>query len=152
MKSLSKGTLQKIGVIQTLLCKPEVLLLDEPLSGQDEDSKRVFICKINKLREKGTTIIMSCHEKELTDALSEKQYTIQKGLFQEYHEIRKTGFWLLLEKENVYEIPSGMEKYGTGFRLWVSENEADSKILSLLQSGWSLKGMYHEENVEQREI
>ena len=152
MKLLSKGTLQKIGVIQALLSEPEVMLLDEPLSGQDIDSKKVFIHKINKLREKGITIVISCHEKELTDALTEKQYIIQNGYFREYHEKKKREFCLLLEKENVHKIPEGMEKYGTGFRLWVSEDEADGKILNLLQEGWSLKGMYYEENMECGEI
>ena len=134
MKLLSKGTLQKIGVIQALLSEPEVMLLDEPLSGQDIDSKKVFIHKINKLREKGITIVISCHEKELTDAKKKREVC------------------LLLEKENVHKIPEGMEKYGTGFRLWVSEDEADGKILNLLQEGWSLKGMYYEENMECGEI
>ena len=108
--------------------------------------------KINKLREKGITIVISCHEKELTDALTEKQYIIQNGYFREYHEKKKREFCLLLEKENVHKIPEGMEKYGTGFRLWVSEDEADGKILNLLQEGWSLKGMYYEENMECGEI
>ena len=35
MKYLSKGSLQKIGMIQALLKEPDILLLDEPLSGQD---------------------------------------------------------------------------------------------------------------------
>jgi len=35
LNHLSKGSLRKIGVIQALLKKPDVLLLDEPLSGQD---------------------------------------------------------------------------------------------------------------------
>ena len=148
MKSLSKGTLQKIGVIQALLYEPEILLLDEPLSGQDEDSKKVFIHKINKLREKGTTIIMSCHEKELIDALSEKQYTIQNGVFQKDVEEEQKQFCLLLENKNVDTVPVGMEKYGDGFRTYVSENDADSIIMSLIQAGWSLKGMYYERDVE----
>lgn len=38
MKNLSKGTLQKVAVIQALLDRPDVLLLDEPLSGQDKES------------------------------------------------------------------------------------------------------------------
>lgn len=152
MKSLSKGTLQKIGVIQAILFEPEILLLDEPLSGQDEESKKVFIHKINKLREKGTTIVMSCHEKELSDALTERKYTIQNGIFQEYLEETQKEFCLLLTKQNVYTIPSGMEKYGDGFRLYVSEDEADQKIMSLLQEGWSLKGMYYERDVEHRKI
>ena len=35
IKYLSKGSLQKVGVIQALLKEPDILLLDEPLSGQD---------------------------------------------------------------------------------------------------------------------
>lgn len=41
VSKVSKGTLQKIGVTQVLLSKREVLLLDEPLSGQDEISQGV---------------------------------------------------------------------------------------------------------------
>ena len=50
MSTLSKGTLQKVGVIQALLIMPDVLLLDEPLSGQDVDAQRVFVEKVNDLR------------------------------------------------------------------------------------------------------
>ncbi len=152
MKALSKGTLQKIGVMQALLSEPEMILLDEPLSGQDKASKQVFVHKINRLRENGITVILSCHERELTEALTEKQYTIKNGLFQEQHETSEKDYCLLVEKENVSITPEGMEKYGTGFRLLVSEREADGKIMSLLQDGWSLKGMYYERNVEHRKI
>ena len=72
MQSLSKGTLQKISVMQALLAKPDVLLLDEPLSGQDRESQKVFVQKINMLRNAGTTIFMSCHEKKLVKAISEQ--------------------------------------------------------------------------------
>lgn len=37
IKYLSKGTIQKVSVIQTFISKPDILLLDEPLSGQDID-------------------------------------------------------------------------------------------------------------------
>lgn len=52
MSVLSKGTLQKVGVIQALLTMPDVLLLDEPLSGQDVDAQKVFVEKINELRSR----------------------------------------------------------------------------------------------------
>lgn len=79
LKSLSKGSLQKVGVIQALMAPHDVIILDEPLSGQDEDSQQEFISKINELREQGVTVFMSCHERHLMDALSDKIYTIQKG-------------------------------------------------------------------------
>ena len=79
MKEMSKGTLQKIGVIQALISDPDVLLLDEPLSGQDADSQEVFIGKVRELKEKKKTILLSAHEKWLIDALSDRIYKIEKG-------------------------------------------------------------------------
>ncbi len=49
MKHLSKGSLQKVGVIQALLKAPDILLSDEPLSGQDRPSPKVFIEKVDPL-------------------------------------------------------------------------------------------------------
>ncbi|AZV58560.1 ATP-binding cassette domain-containing protein [Clostridium sp. AWRP] len=43
IKCLSKGTIQKVAVIQALISKPNILLLDEPLSGQDDKSQKRFI-------------------------------------------------------------------------------------------------------------
>ncbi|MBO4456551.1 MAG: ABC transporter ATP-binding protein [Butyrivibrio sp.] len=79
MKDMSKGTLQKIGVIQALMCDPDVLLLDEPLSGQDADSQEVFIKKILDLKKKQKIILLSAHEKNLIEVLSDRIYTIEKG-------------------------------------------------------------------------
>ena len=79
MKYLSKGTLQKVGVMQALLSKPDVLLLDEPLSGQDIDSQKVFIKKMNELRHDNVTIIMSCHEPDLIERISDTVYCVDKG-------------------------------------------------------------------------
>lgn len=79
MKSLSKGTLQKIGVIQALLTQPDILLLDEPLSGQDMDSQQVFIKKMNELRKNNVTILMSCHEPYLIKSISDTLYVMEHG-------------------------------------------------------------------------
>lgn len=43
MTRLSKGTLQKVAVMQAFLRRRDLLILDEPLSGQDEKSREVFI-------------------------------------------------------------------------------------------------------------
>ncbi|OCB00565.1 ATP-binding cassette domain-containing protein [Clostridium beijerinckii] len=72
MKNLSKGTLQKVSVVQALLSKPDILLLDEPLSGQDSDSQKTFIRMVRELINDGVTVIMSCHELFLIDQLSSR--------------------------------------------------------------------------------
>lgn len=80
MTKLSKGSLQKVGVIQAIMKKPDVLLLDEPLSGQDAESQQVFIDKINRFRNEQVTIFTACHEEKLVDAIAESVYRIKDGV------------------------------------------------------------------------
>ncbi len=79
LDELSKGSLQKVGVIQALIGEHDVLLLDEPLSGQDTDSQAVFMDRINKLRSRGVTVLMSCHEQKLIEALADREIMIDQG-------------------------------------------------------------------------
>ena len=77
MKNLSKGTLQKVSVIQAFLSRPDILLLDEPLSGQDVQSQKKFIKLVRELNQQGVTIIMSCHEMFLVNQISNIAYEIK---------------------------------------------------------------------------
>lgn len=146
MKSLSKGTLQKIGVIQAFLKKPEILLLDEPLSGQDIASQKVFIDKVNQLREQKVTIFMSCHEQKLVDAVSEEVYTIENGKLLVYKPVSEKRYTMILENENHLEVTAQMTKYGRYYRIKANEADCDRMIQELIQKGWKLRGMYDEEN------
>ncbi len=146
MKYLSKGTLQKVGVIQALMKTPEVLLLDEPLSGQDKESQKVFIQKINQLKNQGVTVFMSCHEQSLVNAIADKTYQIEKGSLIAYQPENEREYLLILENTQNKPMIEGMERYGTGYKLLVKEHEAQGVIVELLQCGWELRGMYDEKN------
>lgn len=76
IKHLSKGTIQKVAVIQALLDAPDVLLLDEPLSGQDSHSQKRFIQMVQALQKQGVATIMSCHELFLVNQLAHTAYEI----------------------------------------------------------------------------
>nr|WP_320027229.1 ABC transporter ATP-binding protein [uncultured Acetobacterium sp.] len=76
IKHLSKGTIQKVAVIQALLDTPDVLLLDEPLSGQDIQSQKLFIRMVQELHQQGVATIMSCHEPFLVNQLAHEAYEI----------------------------------------------------------------------------
>ena len=146
MKHLSKGTLQKIGVIQALLKAPDVLLLDEPLSGQDEASQMVFIRKMDDLKKQGVSIFMACHEQSLVDALAEQTYTIQSGRLMPFHPEKHKMYTLLLDNSGNRQVPEGMQWSGSGYRLSVTEGAAREIILRLLGDGWELRGMYDEKS------
>ncbi|WP_294359721.1 ATP-binding cassette domain-containing protein [uncultured Clostridium sp.] len=72
IKFLSKGTIQKVSVLQALFIKPDVLLLDEPLSGQDIASQRNFIKIVKSLIKNDVTVLMACHEALLIKELSNR--------------------------------------------------------------------------------
>ena len=146
MKTLSKGTLQKVIVIQALLKTPDILLLDEPLSGQDSASQKVFIHKINQLREKNVTIFMSCHERQLVEAIAEKVYTIQNGSIIEYQYKTENMYFVILENANHLPLIDTMHKYGSYYSIKITQKECDIILPKLLQQGWKLRGLYNEKN------
>lgn len=145
MKSMSKGTLQKVGVMQALLKKPDVLLLDEPLSGQDSASQAVFIQKINQLRKEGVTIFLSCHEQKLVDAIAQEVYIIQDGTLQPYRRERRKAYVLIVERTTGQPYIEGMQRYGRYDKYTVPEDRVDEEIQEILKRGWKLRGMYDAE-------
>lgn len=80
LKTLSKGQLQRVGIAQTLLHDPELLILDEPFSGLDPVS-RVEIKNIFKdLKEKGKTLIICSHVLSEIEELCDRAIILKKGL------------------------------------------------------------------------
>jgi ABC-2 type transport system ATP-binding protein len=61
MKSFSKGMLQRIGLCQALLHKPELLILDEPMSGLDPLGRALVRDMILEENKRGATIFFSSH-------------------------------------------------------------------------------------------
>ncbi len=61
LRKYSKGMVQRVGIAQSLLNDPEVLFLDEPMSGLDPLGRRDIRELILRLRERGTTIFFSSH-------------------------------------------------------------------------------------------
>lgn len=79
MKFLSKGTLQKVVVIQAFLSQPDILLLDEPLSGQDISSQQFFINEITKLKKNGMAVFVVSHEEAFVQQIADMIYRIRDG-------------------------------------------------------------------------
>ena len=66
LRRSSKGMVQRVGIAQALVNDPEVLFLDEPMSGLDPLGRRDIRALILRLRDAGKTIFFSSHI--LTDA------------------------------------------------------------------------------------
>jgi len=62
ISACSKGMRQRLGLAQTLIGDPPLLLLDEPSNGLDPDGQREIHAAIHRLRAAGRTIVMSSHQ------------------------------------------------------------------------------------------
>jgi ABC-2 type transport system ATP-binding protein len=61
LRKYSKGMIQRVGLAQALLNDPEVVFLDEPMSGLDPIGRRQVRELILRLRDRGTTVFFSSH-------------------------------------------------------------------------------------------
>jgi len=79
VNELSKGMQQKAQFIATVLHQPEVLILDEPMSGLDPvgmDNMREVLLD---LRRQGTTLVLSSHQMETVERLCDRVALINRG-------------------------------------------------------------------------
>ena len=79
-ETLSGGERQKVALVRALVYKPELLLMDEPLSSIDAQKKEDYIKLIKKIRGKyGISIIYVTHNFDEAITLSEKLVVIKNG-------------------------------------------------------------------------
>lgn len=80
---LSKGNLQKLGILQIVENDTRYYVFDEPLDGLDDYAKKLFKGIISKLISKDKIIIMSLHNKSFFNDLKPKIYKLKDGLLHE---------------------------------------------------------------------
>ncbi|MBR5089401.1 MAG: ATP-binding cassette domain-containing protein [Ruminiclostridium sp.] len=78
-EQLSKGNQQKVQLAAALLCNPQIIILDEPLSGLDPVNADLFKSVIREERDKGKYIIMSSHQMETIEEFCEDLVLLHHG-------------------------------------------------------------------------
>jgi len=76
---LSKGMQQKAQFIATVLHEPQILIVDEPLSGLDPVGMDVMREALIDLRRAGTTIVLSSHQMHTVERLCDRVALINRG-------------------------------------------------------------------------
>src|SRR5512145_480877 len=79
LRKYSKGMVQRVGIAQALLNDPEVIFLDEPMSGLDPLGRREIRSLILELRNQGRTIFFSSHILADAEALCSRVAVVAKG-------------------------------------------------------------------------
>ena len=98
LRYFSKGMLQRIGLAQALINDPDLVVLDEPMSGLDPLGRARVRDIILQLRNRGKTILFSSHILSDVETICSRIGIISKG------KLRETGTIDSLLKNNIKEI------------------------------------------------
>jgi len=79
LRKFSKGMLQRVGIAQALINEPEVVFLDEPMSGLDPLGRREIRQLILRLRDRGCTVFFSSHVLADAETLCSRVAILAKG-------------------------------------------------------------------------
>jgi len=79
LRRFSKGMVQRVGIAQALLNDPEVIFLDEPMSGLDPIGRRHVSELILELRNRGCTVFFSSHVLSDAEALCHRVAILARG-------------------------------------------------------------------------
>ena len=79
LRRYSKGMLQRMGIAQAILHDPQLLILDEPMSGLDPVGRKEMRDLIRRLAEQGRTLFFSSHVLPDVDSICDQVALIQEG-------------------------------------------------------------------------
>ena len=109
LRSYSKGMLQRAGVAQALINSPELIILDEPMSGLDPMGRKLIRDVIFEERERGCTVFFSSHILTDVEQICDRVGLIVRG------ELRAVGSMEQLLGDDVkaveatFDIPEGKD-------------------------------------------
>lgn len=79
----SMGMKQRLGIAQAIMENPEILILDEPMNGLDDQGASLMRKLFLQLRNEGKTILLASHMQEDIHELCDKVYRIDAGIIEE---------------------------------------------------------------------
>lgn len=139
LETLSKGNQQKVQLASTLVCNPEIIILDEPFSGLDPVNSQILKDVINELIQQGKIVIFSSHQMSYVEDFCENIVIINHGdvvLSGELKEIKKEfgKGRIILSAEN-YSLEELKEKCQSTFSnmVTVKQTKKEFLILELLE-------------------
>ncbi|WP_286032624.1 ABC transporter ATP-binding protein [Brachyspira pilosicoli] len=128
IKSMSKGTKQKIAIVCAFMNEPEVVILDEPTSGLDPLMQKKFIELILEEKKKGTTIFMSSHIFEEVEKTCDRTAILKDGKLIAIENMEE----LKSKKNKNFEVVFRTNKDAENFKNKISfKSELNNNIVKL---------------------
>jgi ABC-2 type transport system ATP-binding protein len=144
LRRFSKGMVQRAGLAQALVNDPELVILDEPMSGLDPIGRRLVRDLILRLRKAGKTVFFSTHILSDAETLCDRVALLRAGRL---IKVGPLGELLRLDVSHVEILASGVapetagldaarwERVGDRVRLEVPEQELGRAVARIEASG-----------------
>ncbi len=132
--TLSGGMKRRVLIAKALAHEPTVLFLDEPTAGVDVELRRDMWEMVRRLRERGTTIILTTHYIEEAEEMADRIGVIDKGkiiLVEEKHALMKK----LGRSELRVELKAPLDELPPELSAWPLTLSEDGLTLTLTMSG-----------------
>ena len=78
-EELSGGEQQRLAIARALIHRPEIIIADEPTGNLDPYNTYEVISLLKRIHEKGTTVLLLTHDKEVIDSLKKRVITLEEG-------------------------------------------------------------------------
>ncbi len=118
LSELSKGMAQKIQFVVTVLHRPKLLILDEPFSGFDPVNANLIKDQIIRLKNEGTTIILSTHRMESVEEMCDfvalinnSKKVLDGKVFDVREQFKQNVFSVVLADTNAENLEELTRKY-----------------------------------------
>jgi ABC-2 type transport system ATP-binding protein len=143
LRKYSKGMLQRVGLAQAILHDPQVVILDEPMSGLDPLGRREVRDIILELKKEGRTVLFSTHILSDAEMLCDRVGVIVGGKLrgvgtpEEMVGIKTQGMEILFEVAEGKNLPLLAKATRTGerYRVQMPEEELYGAIEQLRAAG-----------------
>ena len=149
LETLSKGNQQKVQLASTLVCNPDIVILDEPFSGLDPVNSQILKDVVNELIADGKIVIFSSHQMSYVEEFCDNIAIINQGevvLSGRLKEIKKDygKNRLMISAENM-EVTALAEKLAKEYGSIVAVSEIKKDFLVLeLSDGVTTKALLKE--------
>lgn len=144
LREYSKGMLQKVGVAQALIHEPELVILDEPMSGLDPDGRHYLAEIIRETANEGRSVFFSSHLLPDAEALCQRLVILKQGLVS--YEGSLEGF---LNKMGDAAIIGYIANDKRNSLRVESEVELQKSLSDLMQQGAKIESVRKDRSLEQ---